>query len=130
LGSVSLTSIKPAEALLDGIRIDPAKLQLAFQQGVLATVPDSTAKRMFQRLNLATDVRFLYSIVDAGTGRELQSQAVHNIAGLGIANGDRPFRALAKPMMFLPRSSVRVQVRELAGRGRLQIVFQGYKMLG
>jgi hypothetical protein len=85
---------------------------------------------MFQRLNLADDVRFLYSIVDSGTGRELQNQPVYNIAGLGIANGERPFRVLHKPMVFLPRSTIRVQVQEISGRGRLFIVFQGYKLLG
>lgn len=130
LASLPLTKIKPVEALFDGIRINPNRLQLAFNNGGLATVPESTARGMFQRLNLPGDVRFLYSILDAGTGRELQSQPVHNLAGLGIANGDRPFRALPKPMMFLPRSIIRVQVREISGRGRLFIVFQGFKMLG
>jgi hypothetical protein len=85
--------------------------------------------RMFQRLNLPEEVKFLYSIIDTGTGRELQNQPVYSIAGLGIANGERPFRVLHKPMMFLPRSTIRVQVREVFGRGRLFIVFQGYKIL-
>ena len=127
LRTIKLTDIQPARALFDGVRIDPLRLRLAFSGGGLATVPRDTAGRMFQRLNLADDVRFLYSIIDSGTGRELQNQPVHNIAGLGIANGDRPFRVLPKPMMFLPRSSIRVQVREISGRGRLFIVFQGYK---
>jgi hypothetical protein len=59
----------------------------------------------------------------------MQNRFVHNIAGLGIANGDRPFRVLHQPMMFLPRSTIRVQVEEISGSGRLYIVFQGYKML-
>jgi hypothetical protein len=129
LRTIKLTDIKPARALFDGIRLDPLRLRLAFATGGLASVPRDTAGRMFQRLNLADDVRFLYSIIDAGTGRELQNQPVHNIAGLGIANGDRPFRVLPKPMTFLPRSTIRVQVREISGRGRLFIVFQGYKMV-
>jgi hypothetical protein len=129
LGSMSLTQISPVQALFDGIRIDPAKLQLAFTGVGLATLPSATAQRILQRLNLPADVRFFYSILDSGTGREIQSQPVHNIAGLGIANGDRPFRILPKPLTFLPRSIVRVQVREISGRGRLFIVFQGYKML-
>lgn len=130
LGSLPLTNIKPVEALFDGIRINPTRLTLAFNGTGLATVPNSTAKGMFQRLNLPNDVRFLYSILDSGTGRDLQSQPVHNIAGLGNANGDRPFRMLPKPLMFLPRSIIRIQVREIFGRGRLFIVFQGYKLLG
>jgi hypothetical protein len=84
---------------------------------------------MFQLLNQPEDVRFVYSIADAGTGRDLQNRPIFNVAGLGIANGDRPFRILHKPMMFLPRSTIRVQVREVFGRGRLFLVFQGYKIL-
>jgi len=129
LGSLHLTQINPVQALFDGIRIDPIKLRLAFTGAGLTSVPPDTARNVFQRLNLPGDVRFLFSIVDSGTGRELQNQPVHNIASLGIANGDRPFRVLAKPMIFLPRSTIRVQVRELSGRGRLFIVFHGYKML-
>jgi hypothetical protein len=129
LGTLPLTKIKPVQALFDGIRIDPTRLRLAFTGVGLATVPAVTAKGMFQRMNLPGDVRFLYSILDSGTGRDMQNQPVHNIAGLGIANGDRPFRALPKPMMLLPRSIIRVQVKEISGRGRLFIVFQGYKML-
>jgi len=49
---------------------------------------------------------------------------------LGIANGDRPFRSLAWPMHFLPRSTIRLRVEEVFGRGQLYIVFQGYKKLG
>jgi hypothetical protein len=59
----------------------------------------------------------------------LQNRPVDNIAGMGTASGERPFRILHKPMMFLPRSTIRVQVKEISGRGRLFIVFQGYKML-
>jgi hypothetical protein len=129
LARIRLKDIKPARALLDGIRIDPIRLILAFANAGLATLPLATAGRMLQRLNAADDVRFLYSIVDSGTGRELQNQPVHSVAGLGIANGERPFRVLHKPMTFLPRSTIRVQVREISGRGRLFIVFQGYKML-
>ena len=129
LSTIQLSQIKPAQALFDGIRIDPTKVRLAFNGFGLSTVPGETAETMFQRLNLSDDVRFFYSIIDTGTGRELQSRPVHSIAGLGVANGDRPFRVLPKPMMFLPRSSIRVQVREISGRGRLYIVFQGYKML-
>ena len=129
LGGIKLKEIPP-DALLDGIRIHPSRVRFAFTNlGQLLTVPAATANRMFQRLNLAEDVRFLYSIIDAGTGRELQNQPVHNVAGLGIANGERPFRVLHKPMTFLPRSTVRVQIHEISGRGRLYMVFQGYKML-
>lgn len=79
----------------------------------------------------AEEVSFLYSIDVVSTGRELQNKAIHNIAGLGIANGDRPFRSFAKPMLFEPRSSIRIQITEISGPpGALFIVLQGYKMLG
>jgi len=80
-------------------------------------------------------IDFKYSIVDSGTGRELQNQPIYNIAGLGKADGDRPFRPFPKPMMFLPRSTIRIEVEELSEGpfykdGELQIVLHGYKMLG
>jgi hypothetical protein len=59
-------------------------------------------------------IDFKYSIVDSGTGRELQNQPIHNIAGLGEPTGDRPFRPLAKPMLFLPRSTIRIEVEEIS----------------
>lgn len=80
-------------------------------------------------------IDFKYSIVDSGTGRELQNQPIHNIAGLGKADGDRPFRPFPKPMMFLPRSTIRIEIEELSEGplymgAELQIVLHGYKMLG
>ena len=105
-------------------------------------------------------IDFKYSIIDSGSGRELQNQPIHNIAGLGEPNGNRPFRPMAKPMLFMPRSTIRIEVEEIsrgvtdeeqknAGQQQLYsiygytdvksqtrvgselfIVFHGYKMLG
>lgn len=90
-------------------------------------------------------IDFKYSIIDSGTGRELQNQPIHNIAGLGEATGDRPFRPFAKPMLFLPRSTIRIEVEEISVGpiygyedsvtkqrigAELFIVLHGYKMLG
>ena len=76
-------------------------------------------------------IDFKYSIVDSGSGRELQSRPIHNIAGLGEPNGERPFRPLAKPMVFMPRSTIRFEIEELSpGASELFIVLHGYKMLG
>ena len=90
-------------------------------------------------------IDFLYSIIDSGSGRELQNEQIHNIAGLGEPNGNRPFRPLAKPMLFMPRSTIRIEVQEVSEDGvssgpdqvpafykgaNLFIVFHGYKMLG
>ncbi|MEK6801872.1 MAG: hypothetical protein AABZ34_04295 [Nitrospirota bacterium] len=90
-------------------------------------------------------IDFKYSIIDSGSGRELQNQPIHNIAGLGEATGDRPFRPLAKPMLFMPRSTIRVEVEEISEGpiygyedsvtkqrvgAELFIVLHGYKILG
>ncbi|MEO8134767.1 MAG: hypothetical protein ABI831_12405 [Betaproteobacteria bacterium] len=80
-------------------------------------------------------IDFKYSIVDSGSGRELQNQPIHNIAGLGEATGERPFRPMAKPMIFMPRSTIRIEIDEISAGSpytgaELQIVLQGYKMLG
>jgi len=80
-------------------------------------------------------IEFKYSLVDSGTGRELQNKPIHNIAGLGEATGDRPFRLLAKPMLFMPRSTIRIEVEEVSegliySGAQLYIVLHGYKILG
>lgn len=94
--------------------------------------PKMVARCALERL---CGIDFKYSIVDSGTGRELQNQPIHNIAGLGEANGERPFRPLAKPMLFLPRSTIRIEVEEISTgplytNAELFIVLHGYKMLG
>jgi hypothetical protein len=80
-------------------------------------------------------IQFRYTIVDSGSGRELQNQAIHNIAGLGSADGERPFRPLAKPALFVPRSTIRIEIEEISEGplfrdGTLFIVLHGYKRLG
>jgi hypothetical protein len=121
----------PASALTDGFRIRPELVRIAFDDnGQLANDLSTTwLDRLFERLNRVEDVAFRYSIFDAGRGRELQNQPLNNIAGLGIANGDRPFKSLARSIVFLPRSTIHIQVEEVFGRGTLFIVFQGYKFL-
>ena len=121
----------PPSALLDGVRIRPNFLRVALgTNGSLADqLPEEFADRLFERLNRPEDVSFRYAIFDSGTGHELQNRSLNNIAGLGIADGERPFKKLARPMSFLPRSTIRVQVEERFGRGTLYIAFQGYKLL-
>jgi hypothetical protein len=80
-------------------------------------------------------IHFLYTIVDSGSGRELQNKAVHNIAGLGGADGVRPFRPFARPVPFVPRSTIRIEIEELSAGpffrdGTLFLVLHGYKRLG
>ncbi len=81
-------------------------------------------------------IDFKYSIIDSATGRELQNLPIHNIAGLGEAAGDRPFRPLSKPVLFMPRSTIRIEIEEISKAdfiykgAELFIVFHGYKILG
>ena len=130
LGALPL-SVFPAGVLAEGVRVRPALVQLAFQGGgSLATIPADFLDDVFERLNRPEDVRFLYSFNDAGLGRDLQNRPIHNIAGLGIANGDRPFKRLSPPLTFFPRSTLRAEIEERFGRGTLFMTFQGYKVLG
>jgi hypothetical protein len=119
-----------AKALGDGIRIRPNFVRIAFTDNAeLADLSVDLANKIFEPLNRPEDVSFRYTIFDGGRGVELQNQPIHNIAGLGIANGDRPFKRFARPMIFLPRSTIRITIEEHFGRGTLFLVFQGYKVL-
>jgi hypothetical protein len=99
-----------------------------------AAFPTAAAMFVNAVLPRLCGIDFRYSIVDSATGRELQNKPIHNIAGLGEANGSRPFRPLAKPMAFMPRSTIRIEVEELSEGpiytgGQLYLVLHGYKIL-
>jgi hypothetical protein len=115
-----------------GFRPNPNSASLLLADLPLDQLTSGTLDKVFESCCLgAEEVSFLYSIDVVSTGCELQNKAIHNIAGLGIANGDRPFRPFAKPVAFAPRSSIRIQIEEISGPpGTLFIVLQGYKMLG
>jgi hypothetical protein len=106
--------------------------------GQLATIiqPFTEPRELMQCLQTRLcGIHFKYSIVDSGSGRELQNQPIHNIAGLGESGGERPFRPFAKPMLFTPRSTIRIEVEEISEGliyqgAELYIVLHGYKMLG
>ena len=80
-------------------------------------------------------IDFRYSIVDSGSGRELQNQPIHNIAGLGESAATAPSARWPKPALFMPRSTIRIEVEEVSegplyANAQLFIVMHGYKMLG
>jgi hypothetical protein len=80
-------------------------------------------------------IEFKYTIVDSGVGRELQNKPIHSIAGLGESNGIRPFRPMAKPILFQPRSTIRIEIEEVSDSPlyagtELYLVLHGYKLLG
>jgi hypothetical protein len=128
LGALAAGLEKIGADLTDGFRLNPNFAGLATADLSLEQLPD----RIFETGSVAPEeVSFLYSLDMGSTGREYQSKPIHNIAGLGIANGDRPMRPFAKPMVFEPRSSIRLQIEEISGpAGTLFIVLQGYKILG
>jgi hypothetical protein len=132
LGALTAGLEKIGADLAGGFRLNPNFAALAGADLPFDQHASGTADRAFETGAVAAEeVSFLYSIDVVSTGRELQNKEIHNIAGLGIANGDRPFRPFAKPMMFEPRSSIRIQITEISDApGTLFIVLQGYKMLG
>jgi hypothetical protein len=131
LPELPLSAFSP-KVLSDGIRIRPNFIRIVFtNNGELADgLSVDLANKIFEPLNRPEDVSFRYTIFDSGRGVELQNQPIHNIAGLGIANGERPFKRFARSMVFLPRSTIRIRIEEHFGRGTLFLVFQGYKVLG
>jgi hypothetical protein len=132
LGALTAGLEKVGADLTGGFRLNPNFAALATADPPLDQLTAGTRDRAFETGAVAAEeASFRYSIDVVSTGRELQNKEIHNIAGLGIANGDRPFRPFAKPMMFEPRSSIRIQITEISGPpGTLFIVLQGYKMLG
>lgn len=129
LGNLPLRAFGPL-ALRDGFRLRPEYVRLAIDgTGRLATLTVDQIRLMFESLNRPEDVSFRYTISDTGSGTDLQNEPLHNVAGLGIANGDRPFKRLALPMHLLPRSSLRITVQEGFGRGRLFFAFHGFKRM-
>ena len=132
LGALTAGLERVGADLTRGLRLNPNFANLAVADPPLDQLTPETLGRIFETGCVAAEeVSFLYSLDVTGTGREYQNKAIHNIAGLGIANGDRPFRPFAKPVMFEPRSFIRIQVEEISGPpGTLFIVLQGYKILG
>lgn len=122
-----------AAALRTGVRLNPK-----FANVVLAAIESGTdidariASQMFEVIGPPPEeIQFLYALFDEGTGREFQSEPILNTAGLGTSDGDRPFRYFPKPIVFRPRSTIRLQITEISQfKGDLHLSLQGYKVLG
>jgi hypothetical protein len=146
LGDISLGDL-PASALLQGFRVNPRFEQQVFgfdSAGQTGSAPEREFSdnpvpaaqlrqdSFFQQVKSPAEITFLFSMLDSGTGRELQDEPVHNLASLGKSNGERPFRLLAQPITFLPRTTMRLQIVERSQdvRGNLFVVFYGYQVVG
>lgn len=134
--AIGYSFIPPKLPKMDEGNLDNLRKSMGVPAGVLAILPIKDPRMLAQCLLLRLcGIHFKYSIIDSGSGRELQNQPIHNIAGLGEATGERPFRPLAKPMLFMPRSTIRIEVEEISEgpiytNAELFIVLHGYKILG
>jgi hypothetical protein len=122
----------PEAVFKNGIKLNPAVAELALQNDGRVPLSSDVLARLFQVVGSPTElIQFKYAIFDEGSGREFQSEPILNIAGLGSAGGERPFRYFAQPIVFSPRSSIRMEITEISDvEGELHVVLQGFKMLG
>lgn len=119
----------------NGLKLNPAVVELALinaKDTERATLPADVLGRLFQVVGSPSElIQFKYAIFDEGSGREFQSEPILNIAGLGSAAGERPFRYFAQPITFQPRSTIRMEVTEISDFvGELHVALHGYKVLG
>src|SRR5262249_25144119 len=121
-----------AVVLKDGFRLNPEFAEKILLAGEIEVLSDDVLSRVFQAVAAPPDrVAFKYAIFDEGSGREFQSEPILNIAGLGSADGKRPFRYFARPIEFAPRSTIRLEITEVSAfEGELHVSLQGYKTLG
>jgi hypothetical protein len=122
---------RTAAVFKDGLRFNPEFAERIFLTG--GAEPDERIlSRAFEAIGAPPErVAFKYALFDQGSGREFQSEPILNIAGLGSADGKRPFRYFARPIEFTPRSTIRLQIIEVSAfQGELHVSLQGYKTLG
>ena len=125
----------PEAVFRNGIKLNPDVAEFALQGVRLLRgndVPDNVRERLFQVVGSPSEqVQFKYALFDEGSGREFQNEPILNIAGLGSADGERPFRYFATPIVFPPRTTIRMEVTELSEfKGTLHVSLHGYKVLG
>lgn len=122
---------RTAAALRNGLRFNPEFAELLLHADRRA-VPLAALAQCFQLVAAPPgDVQFKYALFDDGSGREFQSEPILNTAGLGAADGGRPFRYFARPIEFGPRSKIRMQITEVGDfKGELHVSLQGFKRLG
>ncbi len=123
---------KTEAALLGGIRLNPDVARFLLMASPDEQLAPGQLDRLFETVSAPPErIQFLYALSDQGTGREFQSAPMLNVAGLGGADGRRPFRAFAQPITFQPRTTIRIDVTEQTeARAALHIALHGYKALG
>jgi len=123
---------KTAQALMNGIRINPQIAKRVLLTGGEEVLEADDLEELFEAVGVQPErVQFLYALHDDGTGRAFQSDPIFNLAGLGSANGERPFRHFATPITFMPRTTIRLEVTPKSDfHGELHVILHGYKVLG
>lgn len=111
-----------------GFRLSPDVASLS----VGATLAPGILSQAFEAIAAPPEhIQFTYALFDDASGREFQSDPILNTAGLGTANGERPFRYFARPITFAPMSVIRMQINEVSTvPGELHVSLHGYKVLG
>ena len=131
-GSPTLKNETGVESILkNGIKLNPEVAEFLLANATNELKADLIPK-LFQVVGSPSElIQFKYAIFDEGSGREFQSEPILNIAGLGSASGERPFRHFAQPIVFRPRSTIRMEVTEVSDfKGELHVSLHGYKVLG
>ena len=122
---------RTAAVLANGIRLNPDVAKKLFINGGQNPLETDDLDNLFETTLPPKRIQFLYALFDEATGRAFQSEPILNIAGLGIADGDRPFRLFVPPITFTPQSTIRLElVPKSEFKGELHIVLHGYKVLG
>src|SRR5262249_12372751 len=123
---------RTAAVLRQGVRLNPAVAERALLADGNLTLSDNIVTQFFEAVTPPPgQVQFKYALFDEGTGREFQSEPILNTAGLGTPDGARPFRYLARPILFAPRTTIRMEVTEVSEFvGDLHVALHGYKGLG
>lgn len=119
-------------ALKNGIKLNPDIAEFALQNGGNRRLDTGVLARLFQLVGAPPEnIQFLYALFDEASGREFQNEPILNTAGLGISNGDRPFRYFSTPIVFEPQATIRLEIREVSDFvGELHVSLHGYKVLG
>src|SRR6185503_15109432 len=123
---------RTATVLRDGIRLNPTFVEQILTAFGGSAFDAKILAEAFQTVAAPPDgIQFKYALFDDGTGREFQSEPILNTAGLGSADGKRPFRYFARPIEFAPHARIRMEITEISEfEGDLHVTLHGYKTLG
>lgn len=118
-------------ALRTGLRLNERLATLALQGSGATPIDRGSLADLFEIVGPSgREVQFLYALFDEASGREFQSDPILSTAGLGSPDGTRPFRYLAKPITFAPRTTIRMEITELVThKAELHVALHGYKEL-